>query len=115
MSKDLNKPRYRKLYRREFDIAQKALAARKGTLEWSPHDYEAFVWVEDGARIVFYPHRTSAGNYHLRVRDGGSKDKALADHVMKLLDDAVPHDCTFTRASRTVRDIMRSRRTGGKS
>lgn len=112
--KDPLKSRYRKMYQGEFEIAQKGLSGRIGTLEWSPHEYEAFIWSEDGARVVFYPHRTSAGNYHLRVRDAGSKDKALADRIMQLLDDAVS-GCTFSRTSHTTREIMRSLRAERKS
>lgn len=108
MSKDLNKRRYRKLYRPEFEVAREVLSGRKGTLEWSPHDYEAFTWVENDVRLVFYPHRTSAWNYHLRVRDGGSKSKVMADLIMRLLDDSVS-GCTFSRTNHATREAMRRR------
>src|ERR1700744_4085952 len=48
----------------------------------------------DGISLVLYPHKTSASNYHIRVRDNGSKDKVKADRVMDALDhgDGLPKD-----------------------
>lgn len=97
MNRDPNKKRYRKMYREEFDIAAATLKGREGALEWSDHDYIAFTWKEPTVCIVFYPHRTSAGNHYIRVRDQNSKDKALAVRLMDALDDAVPTFLTFTR------------------
>lgn len=50
-------------------------------------------------KIVVYPHKTSAGNIHLRVRDEGSKNKLRAAEVMRSLDDieAYRYNCTFGR------------------
>lgn len=97
MSQDPDQKRYRKLYREEFDLASAALKGRDGSLEWSEVDYIAFVWSGPTVCIVFYPHKTSAGNYHIRVRDQGSKDKALAVKIMDELDSAAGYNCTFTR------------------
>lgn len=84
---DPNKRRYRKCYQREFDLARKTLQDRTGLLQWSPNDYEAFVWVEEGVRILFYPHRTYA-SYSIRVRDQGSKNPALAIELLRKLNEA---------------------------
>ncbi len=97
MSRDPNQKRYRKMYRQEFEIAAEALKGRGGVLEWSDHDYIAFTWKEPKVHIVFYPHRTSAGNHYIRVRDQNSKDKALATQLMDALDAAVPTFKTFAR------------------
>lgn len=94
---DSNKKQYPKLYREEFELARTTLATRKGTLEWSSADYEAFIYMEPGVRLVFYPHRTSAGNYHIRIRSSNSKDAALADRLMRELDQAAGYCCTFSR------------------
>jgi len=94
---DSNKKRYPKLYREEFELARTTLSQRAGALEWSRADYEAFTYVEPGVRLVFYPHRTSAGNYHIRIRDGNSKDAALADRLMRELDKAAGYNRTFSR------------------
>lgn len=103
MTRDINKPRYRKLYREEFDLAAKALAGRNGALDWSTADYVAFVWTEPAVCLVFYPHKTSAGNHHIRVRDQGSRDKALARELMRRLDEAAGYNRTFTQKMTRVR------------
>lgn len=36
-------------------------------------------------RMVAYPHKTSAGNYHIRIRDEGSKNKAAFADALYLL------------------------------
>lgn len=48
-------------------------------------------------RVVIYPHRTSARNYHLRVRDEGSKNRQAAERLMIALDHAAGFNCTFSR------------------
>lgn len=82
-----------------FKVASVVLANEPGHLYWAADDYVAFRYIEEFStvRIVFYPHRTSASNYHLRVRDEGSKDKRRAELLMKRLDIGAGHSCTFTR------------------
>lgn len=96
--RDKNAGKYDKLYKREFDLAAKVLG-NLGPLKWGEHDWEAFTFQCVGVSLVFYPHRTSAGNYHIRVRDQGSSDKKKAGELMEQLD-ALEHTCTFTRKAR---------------
>ena len=51
-------------------------------------------------KVVLYPHRTTARNYHLRVRDEGSKNLVKASAVMDALDRAAGSNCTFSRKLR---------------
>jgi hypothetical protein len=37
----------------------------------------------DGVRLIAYPHRTTAGNYHIRIRNENSKDRAKAQTIME--------------------------------
>lgn len=68
--------RYRKDYAKEFGEAQKALSVIPGEFAWSDKDYEAFTFKAPGVSLVFYPHKVSTTlNYHIRVRDNGSKNK----------------------------------------
>lgn len=96
MTPDVNKQRYRKLYREEFDLAAKTLTGPNGALDWSTSDYIVFVWTEPTVCLVFYPHKSSAGHYHIRVRDQSSYDKLLALKLMVLLDKAAGYNRTFT-------------------
>lgn len=66
-------------------------------LEWSKHEYQAFVFKSENVSLVFYPHKTSAGHYHIRVRDQGSKNKAEAKRLMWELDEAAGFNCTFSK------------------
>ncbi|HHX6267731.1 TPA: hypothetical protein ACVGI0_006074 [Pseudomonas aeruginosa] len=88
--------KYRKFYMREFQQAEKVMKGRGGRLEWSQHDYQAFTYFEPGVSLVSYPHKTTAGNRHLRVRDQGSKNKTLAAQLMVALDSRAGHTCTFS-------------------
>jgi len=79
----------------EFDVAARVLKDDPGALEWATDDYVAFRYREPTARIVFYPHKSSAGNYHLRIRDEGSKDKARFIELAARLYMGAGHNCTF--------------------
>lgn len=61
----------------------------------SRHQYE--IWRVDSGKVslIVYPHRTSAGHYHLRVRNNGSKDKTKATEIMDRLDRDSGANCTF--------------------
>lgn len=75
------------------------------TVEKSKAMFELATVKGDGVSLVIYPHRTTAGNYHLRVRDNSSKDRAKAAAVMRALDhgeglpkeiaDRIRFSCTF--------------------
>jgi hypothetical protein len=94
---DRNKKHYQKWYKDEFRQAEEFFADKGGVVEWSTHDYQAFTYKqEDKISLVFYPHKTTAGNHHIRVRDQGSKDKSLAKTLMHDLSKTTG-TCTFSR------------------
>lgn len=39
----------------------------------------------DGVRLIAYPHKTTAGNHHVRIRNEHSKNVAKATEIMKAL------------------------------
>jgi hypothetical protein len=81
-------------------------------VERSSADYEIAKVKGDGVSLVIYPHRTTAGNHHARVRDNGSKNKLQADRVMVALDtgaglpekeaDRIRFSCTFSAKTRPM-------------
>jgi len=60
-------------------------------------DYVLARLTGEGLVIVAYPHKTSAGNHHIRLRDGGSKDKNACAMTMYAIYNSKPyvHNCTF--------------------
>lgn len=92
--------RKRHEWQTEFDHASAALADEPGTFVWATDAYVAFRYIEPGVRIVFYPHRTTARNYHIRCRTEPCSDMRRAEVLMKRLDDSKPGWCTFTRKNR---------------
>ena len=84
-------------WEREFSLAKETLWGEPGRLEIATDQYVAFRYIEPNLRLVFYPHKTSAGNYHLRIRYEGCKDNLRADLLAKRLDDAAGFNCTFQR------------------
>jgi hypothetical protein len=76
----------------EFEKAKTRLAPLGGVVRPGVHDYEAFIYEGPGVRLIFYPHRTSANNYHIRVRTGGKcEPKALRAAIFALAENS----CTF--------------------
>lgn len=60
----------------EFLTAKEILRFYDGELLESDIAYEAFRFISEKVRIIFYYHRTrSTGHYSLRIRDDNSKDK----------------------------------------
>lgn len=55
------------------------------TVERSTAQYEIAKVKGEGVSLVIYPHKSTPGNYHARVRNNGSKDKAKAADVMDAL------------------------------
>lgn len=102
----------REPYATEFGWAVTICAPLGCTVERSAAMYEVAKVKGDGVALVIYPHRTTAGHYHLRVRDNNSKDKAKAARVLQALDDGeglpekdrkrVQYFCTFSSHMRTV-------------
>lgn len=83
-------------WEREYELAKKLLTGFPGSLVTATDPYVAFRYLEDGLRIVFYPHRTSAGNYHLRTRVEPCPRKAEGRAIQALLDKGAGPNCTFT-------------------
>jgi hypothetical protein len=79
-------------FRREFETARERLAPLGGTVEPGEYDYEAFIYTAPGIRLIFYPHKTSARNQHIRVRVGGKcEPKKLRAAIFALSENS----CTF--------------------
>lgn len=79
-------------FKRDFETAKARLAPLGGTFIVGTHNFEAFVWKGDGVKLLFYPHKTSAGNRHLRVRTAGAfKPAALRAAIFALAENT----CTF--------------------
>lgn len=87
--------RKRRAWQDEFDVAALVLKGEPGTVEWATDDHVTFRYRDPDVRIVFYPHRTSAGNYHLRIRDEGSKDKRRFNDLAERLYIGSGFSCTF--------------------
>ena len=64
-------------------------------VERSEHAYEVWRINGEGVSLIVYPHRTSAGHYHLRIRNNGSQDKGRARALLESLDNAAGYNCTF--------------------
>jgi hypothetical protein len=80
------------MFRREFEAARDRLASLGGSVEPGVNDYEAFTYSAPGVRLIFYPHKTSAGNHHIRVRAGGKcEPKKLRAAIFALAENS----CTF--------------------
>jgi len=93
--KDPNAGRYSKIYGEEFRLAADVLKDEGGELAWSEHDWQAFTYKADDVCLIFYPHKTSAGNYHLRIRDQHSKNRERAMALINKLETAAGNNCTF--------------------
>ena len=87
--------KYQNWYTPEFKMAAKILKGYDGKLEWSTNDYVAFTFVSEDLKLIFYPHKTSAGNRHIRVRDGGCKSVEDFTRVATLLYKGSGSNCTF--------------------
>lgn len=88
---------YRTHWKRETLLAKRLLKGEPVIMEDVWKNFICFKIHGPDYRIVVYPHKTSAFNYHLRVRDEGSKNKAEAERIMKKLDIGSGLNCTFSR------------------
>lgn len=86
-------------YVNQYRTAKKFFSILPGELKVSLNDYELWRYKEEDNQvsILFYPHKTSCGNYHVRVRDQSSKNKDRADMIMQILDMLYPFERTFSR------------------
>lgn len=93
-------------YAEEIGWAETICAPFGCVVARSLHQFEVATVKGEDVRLVIYPHRSTAGHYHLRVRDNGSKNKARAAGVMRAMDrgeglpptesDRVHFSCTFS-------------------
>jgi len=83
----------------EFNMAKLLLRASDTELKWSSANYEAFKFKKGDVSLLFYPHRAASMNYHIRVRDQGSKNKPFAKRIMDLLSVSTGC-CTFSQKNR---------------
>lgn len=81
-------------FKAEFEDAGRRLAHLGGKLEPGVHDYQAFTFTMPGLRLVFYPHKTSAGHRHIRVRTEGKADQELLALAIQALRKE-NYSCTF--------------------
>lgn len=94
-------------FKTEYEDAGRRLAHLGGKLEPGVHDYQAFTFTMPGLRLVFYPHKTSASNKHIRVRAEGKPDSELLFEAIKALRTD-NFSCTFQFPSN--RDLERKAR-----
>lgn len=90
MAADMSKDR--KYWRGDRQKAEQRLAGLGGKLMDSPHAYEMWRWMHPDLTLIFYPHRTSANNYHCRVRAGFCSNR---DTLRKAIFALAENTCTF--------------------
>ena len=81
-----------RLWKRTKAVAEQRLAGLEGELTWSPHAHEVMRWVHPKLTLIFYPHRTTAMNYHIRVRAGRCTDRGL---LRKAIVALAENSCAF--------------------
>lgn len=82
----------RRMWANVKQAAQTRLAGMGGELRDSPNDYEVMRWNHPDLTLVFYPHRTTAGNHHIRVRAQHCKSRILLEKVIFALAE---NSCQF--------------------
>lgn len=100
-------------WQQEVDWATAICLPLGCTVERSDADYEIAKVKGPGVALVIYQHRTTARNYHARVRNNGSKDAVRAADVMAALESGrglpaeeaqrVCYSCTFSSKTRIAR------------
>lgn len=71
--------------------AQTRLAGLGGKFVASGVQYEIMRWAHADLVLIFYPHKTSAGNYHVRVRAGKCNDRQLLRKCVMALAENTCH------------------------
>jgi hypothetical protein len=80
-----NLPDYHKQWRSEIQTAIIVSERHSCHVHLSRHDHQVVKIIGPGIQLVLYPHRTSARNYHIRVRDEASKDVDATRALVKEL------------------------------
>lgn len=89
----------KRYFAREFQAAKERLAPLGGEVIPGVHDYEAFIYNSKNLKLIFYPHKTSAGNHHIRVRPAGNPDKKLLrEAIFALAENTCTFQCPSLRA-----------------
>jgi hypothetical protein len=65
-----------------ISLAKALLKNPPGQFVHAEDAYVAFRYIEPTVRLVFYPHRTTASNQHMRVRVEHCKDMARARNLL---------------------------------
>lgn len=91
---------YKTHWQKELRLAKRILKDENVAILEFWRDYICFKILGDGFRIVVYPHKTSAHNYHLRVRGEAVKNESEADRIMSKLNAGSGFNCTFSRKAR---------------
>lgn len=87
-----------KAWRNVMDAASARLKELGGELIWSPHQYEVARWNHPGCVLILYSHKTSAGNYHVRVRAGKVTDRGiLRQAIVALAENSCQFYCPTER------------------
>jgi hypothetical protein len=73
----------------------------------SDDEYIVFKMIGKDFCIVAYPHRTSAMNYHLRLRDENSKNPQSAFDLIDHLDAKTGLNCTFRMSLHGLTNLRR--------
>lgn len=102
-------------WQQEIEWAARICSQFGCEVERSEAMYEIAKVKGSGVSLVIYPHKTTAGNHHARVRDNGSKNPLQAARVMVALDtgeglpeqeaDRIRFSCTFSSKNMPVRRI----------
>lgn len=82
----------------ELQLLEAFCAERGYTLEKrnpGPPQYQLAKITDGNFSVIAYPHKTSAGNKHIRLRPEGSKGQDKAYAVIAELDKLAGYNCTF--------------------
>ena len=81
--------------RSELPTARKILKDENVIFEEVFRNYILFKIKSEGVCIVAYPHKTSAGNRHVRIRNENSSNKEELMRIMEKLRDESGNDCRY--------------------
>lgn len=83
-------------FAKERLIARRVAERFGGEIEDVTHAHQIMKYRAPGVVLVFYPHKTTARHYHVRIRDEHSKDKEAAQNMLAIFSASAGFSCTFT-------------------
>lgn len=89
----------------QMALAEKIALENNCSIEPGADQYQTAKIVGDGVKLVIYPHKSTAGNYHLRIRDENSKDPVKALAIANALDVDSGFSCTFQMKHASWRNL----------